>query len=169
MLALQTVTCMATYLITASATSRAHMFIGMAAAAAIRMGLHLPSTGCNVPYHEQIVRKRTYRCILAIDIYMATFLGQPCCLQGVDGYHDYVHQFDMDQLAMLHPHDDVQVAAEACMQAFVILRSSTQESYFNKSKPGPGEVYSVPCSITRSYNRRLDDWFASIVNLNLPG
>ena len=38
LLALQTVTCMAMYLIAVSAVSRAHMYIGMAAAAAMRMG-----------------------------------------------------------------------------------------------------------------------------------
>ena len=167
MLALQTVICMAIYLISTSALSRAHMFIGMAASAAVRMGLHLPSTGADVPHHEQIMRKRTYRSIMAIDIYMATFLGLPCCLQGVDGYPDYVPQSDLEELALLRPMDDVEAAAQASTEVFIILRSAMSDFFFSGSKPRAGQVYEVPCSAVRNYNRKLDTWFASTGNLKI--
>ena len=143
------------------------MFIGMAASAAVRMGLHLPSTGADIPHHEQIMRKRAYRSIMAIDIYMATFLGLPCCLQGVDGYHDYVPQSDLEELAQLHPMDDVEITAHAKMEVFIILRSAMSDFYFSGSKPGQGQVYSVPCSVIRNYNRKLEAWFASAANLKI--
>ena len=143
------------------------MFIGMAASASVRMGLHLPSTGADVPHHEQIMRKRTYRSIMAIDIYMATFLGLPCCLQGVDAYHDYVPQSDLEELARLRPMDDMEVTAQANMEVLIILRSAMADFYFSGSKPGEGQIYSVPCSVIRNHNRKLETWFASAASLNI--
>ena len=134
-----------------------------------RIGLHLPSTGSNVPYHERLMRKRTYRCIMAMDIYMATFLGQPCALQGVNGYQDCMAQSEIEEEDLLYPSGENEIAAEACIDALTILRSATHESYFSGSKPGAGEIYSVPSTIISSHNKTLEAWFASLAALKLSG
>lgn len=136
------------------------MFIGTAAAAAVRMGLHVPSASSTIPLNECMVRKRTYRSLVAMDIYVATFLGQPCNLQGLNGHQDYDTGLD--------PCDDAEIAWEASMEVLTLLRKATQESYFSGAKPGVGEIYGVSSSVAQNYNRRITSWFGYIGTLTLP-
>ena len=78
-------------------------------------------------------------------------------------------QSEVDEEALLHPSGETEIAAEACMEVFTILRSASQESYFSGSKPGAGEIYSVPSTIISSHNKKLEAWFASLSALNLSG
>jgi hypothetical protein len=145
------------------------MYINIAAAAAVRIGLHLPSTGLDVPRHEQQVRKRTYRSIKALDIYTATFLGIPSCLQGLYDDQGDAMETDSELMSPSLPLDDVEIAASASMEAFTILRNATHEAYFSGFNPGGMGVYSFPSSIIRNHNGRLDDWSRTVPKLAISG
>ena len=166
MLALQTIICMCIYLVAISACTRAHMYVNIAAAAAVRIGLHLPSTDPEVPEHERQVRKGAFRSIKALDIYTATFLGLPTCLQGLYDNQSDTMESDSETRPQSISLDEGEIAASASMEAFTILCNSTHEAYFNGFKPvGIMGVYSFPRSIIRNYNRRFEDWSKAVAKL----
>ena len=157
MLALQTVICMALYLVATSAMTRAHMFIKIAGAAAVRQGLHVPLAEPNRTAYQEIQRRRTFRCIKAIDALVATFLGLPCSLHGLDSGQETL-ELEWASIAASRSVNDAEVAADACTEAFAILCDANQAQYFSGSQPKPLGYYSVPQPTLRYYDGRLDNW-----------
>ncbi|KIW90596.1 uncharacterized protein Z519_08379 [Cladophialophora bantiana CBS 173.52] len=84
---LQTLLCLILFLISTARLATAHTFIGLAVAAAMRMGLHSQASCDGLSDLEKDVRRRTFWTIVKLDIYSGTVLGLPGMIKL-----DYVDQ-----------------------------------------------------------------------------
>ena len=84
---LQTLLCLVLFLISTARLATAHTFIGLAVAAAMRMGLHSQASCEGLSDVEKYVRRRTFWTIVKLDIYSGTVLGLPGMIRL-----DYVDQ-----------------------------------------------------------------------------
>ncbi|OQV00477.1 Fungal specific transcription factor domain-containing protein [Cladophialophora immunda] len=84
---LQTLLCFILFLISTARLATAHTFIGLAVAAAMRMGLHSQASCDGLSELEKDVRRRTFWTIVKLDIYSGTVLGLPGMIKL-----DYVDQ-----------------------------------------------------------------------------
>ncbi|KIX92514.1 uncharacterized protein Z520_11834 [Fonsecaea multimorphosa CBS 102226] len=84
---LQTLLCFILFLISTARLATAHTFIGLAVAAAMRMGLHSQASCEGLCELEKDVRRRTFWTIVKLDIYSGTVLGLPGMIKL-----DYVDQ-----------------------------------------------------------------------------
>ncbi|KAJ9499933.1 Gypsy retrotransposon integrase-like protein 1 [Exophiala xenobiotica] len=76
---LQTLLCFILFLMSTARLANAHTYLGLAVAAAMRMGLHTRtcSTPENLSELEKDVRRRVFWTIVKLDIYSGTVLGLP--------------------------------------------------------------------------------------------
>ncbi|KAH0841909.1 fungal transcriptional regulatory protein [Fonsecaea pedrosoi] len=84
---LQTLLCFILFLISTARLATAHTFIGLAVAAALRMGLHSQASCEGLSHLEKDIRRRTFWTIVKLDIYSGTVLGLPGMIRL-----DYVDQ-----------------------------------------------------------------------------
>ena len=78
LIALQTVLCFVLFLMSTARLATAHTYVALAAAAAMRMGLHAQtSTTGDFPQEEKDARRRIFWTIVKLDIYTGTILGLP--------------------------------------------------------------------------------------------
>lgn len=134
----------------------------MAATAAVRLGLHLPATDANTPRDGHIARNITYRCLMALDVYVASFLGLPCALSGVPLQEDYARHVGEAIPTMTRSVEGADNVASVTIDGFILLRNAMQESYFSGLTPGDSGIYNVPCSTVQKHNERFDTWIQSI-------
>ncbi|OAP61627.1 hypothetical protein AYL99_03830 [Fonsecaea erecta] len=84
---LQTLLCFVLFLMSTARLATAHTFIGLAVAAAMRMGLHSQASCEGLSDLEKDIRRRTFWTIVKLDIYSGTVLGLPGMIKL-----DYVDQ-----------------------------------------------------------------------------
>lgn len=97
--ALQTIMVFALFLMSTARLATAHTYVALAAAAAMRLGLHSQTTYSNFTERENSSRRRLFWTIVKLDIYTGTILGLPGLvnLSHVDQVHpsgfmrDYQH------------------------------------------------------------------------------
>lgn len=84
---LQTLVCLILFLISTARLATAHTLIGLAVAAAMRMGLHSQASCDGLCELERYIQRRTFWTIVMLDIYSGTVLGLPGMIKL-----DYVDQ-----------------------------------------------------------------------------
>lgn len=77
MVSLQTIMVFALFLMSTARLATAHTYIALAAAAAMRLGLHSQTTYGNFDENENRTRRRLLWTIVKLDIYTGTILGLP--------------------------------------------------------------------------------------------
>jgi hypothetical protein len=77
LVALQTILIFALFLMSTARLATAHTYVALAAAAAMRMGLHSQTTYGNFSENDNKARRRLFWTIVKLDIYTGTVLGLP--------------------------------------------------------------------------------------------
>ncbi|KAJ4608870.1 Gypsy retrotransposon integrase-like protein 1 [Exophiala dermatitidis] len=101
LLTLQTLLCFVLFLMSTARLASAHTFIGLAVAAAMRMGLHSRASCEGLCESEQDIRRRIFWTIVKLDIYSGTVLGLPGMINL-----DYVDQLKPSGLVRDYENED---------------------------------------------------------------
>lgn len=147
--------------------STCYSYICAGVAAALRMGLHVPSASDGLPEHERNVRRCLYSVLNIMDTYVTTALGLPKTLRDVQKDHSLPmidHETPEASARLVFDHPNAPLAAtHAHAKLISILERVVQYIY-----PVIGPIaqknghYSVSYSSVAIIETELDSWFNAL-------
>ncbi|KAL1581737.1 hypothetical protein WHR41_09427 [Cladosporium halotolerans] len=154
--AVQTVMCMAMYLMSISAKRAAHTYVSTAGHAAHQLGLHEAATADWLSGKQRAVSQRVYATLRAFDAYITSSLGLPRNLRVIDQTSGPTHAPDVGSPEIL-------TAASANADLLEIM-SNTREIIFFTDVTIPGKSSNIIDSVRlHELNNALDMWASTHV------
>lgn len=149
--AIQVMLCLALYLKAASAPTKVHAYVGAAASAALRLGIH-EQIPC-YPKDESAQRQRVWSTIRVLDIYTSTVLGIPSITATAFTDQSAFPPLSTGSNAEL-------VASDAHMDLLDILAKAISSTYCSPSveRPNGRGSYRVPKESLQYGSDDLESW-----------
>ena len=168
LVALQTIMVFALFLISTARLATAHTYIAVAAAAAMRMGLHSQTTYGTFTSRENNLRRRLLWTIVKLDIYTGTILGLPGLvnLSHVDQVRpsasvaEHVQSPGTDSLTM---DQRTKTAASAQYRDLLLIVANMVQKLFPKTEEEAKQVRKskkmlIKSAIITDIERQFKEW-----------